>query len=598
MPFQFQERESWGEEKSRKLLLSPLPHSTCGFLQQAVTGSNPLGKKISDQLKKNILQRYSSESWRALREEIKAKKWETPRSLPKSSLPVGNLSATTISSNDCPQPDDITEGAVFATSGGPHTLSKSTINDSGATTHLVNDLALLDGGTYHQRLTKISAGSQTFQSLGYGTKTIKSVLNNQSGKKAGDLILLEVEYCPGFHVNVVSEQRIKKGGLWYCGYDLTYRVGSPEKSQVVCQLETFHNLVFFEYKPLFTYLDSSREEAKRLITNWSNNDVILMAVNQLTLEPKQRSPRPRPSREVLPPREDSAKVWHLRTGHLGKEAMERLAKARGVKITPLTRLECPVCTLTHMSQQISRRPAEHKSPRPFWRISWDLQDYPPAYTDEKWLLSIYDEYTGLIYVYPLRFKTFNTIQLVLMKFERWVRRQYSLWICKIRQDNESGVLGIDGKGTSYSRWHKGLGIDIEPTPPPTHEPNGAIERMGQHITVMAIKMRQSANLPKNLWVEAVRAAAFLYNRSPRQKSNWASPIEVLETWFREQPRHQIRDHQAHHSPNWGGIYVYGCRAYLLKKEREAGQNKRNCKVEPRGIIGYLVGYEATNIYRI
>jgi hypothetical protein len=46
------------------------------------------------------------------------------------------------------------------------------------------------------------------------------------------------------------------------------------------------------------------------------------------------------------------------------------------------------------------------------------------------------------------------------------------------------------------------------------------------------------------------------------------------------------------------IYVFRARAYPLIKEREAGKQKRAFKVNARGHIGYLVGYYASNIYRI
>lgn len=39
--------------------------------------------------------------------------------------------------------------------------------------------------------------------------------------------------------------------------------------------------------------------------------------------------------------------------------------------------------------------------------------------------------------------------------------------------------------------------------------------------------------------------------------------------------------------------MYGCRAYPLKKKIPRTQ-----KLEPRAHIGYLVGYDSTNIYRI
>jgi hypothetical protein len=51
-------------------------------------------------------------------------------------------------------------------------------------------------------------------------------------------------------------------------------------------------------------------------------------------------------------------------------------------------------------------------------------------------------------------------------------------------------------------------------------------------------------------------------------------------------------------PNWEGIYVYRARAYPLKKEREADKERRAFKVKHRGYIGYLVGYYASNIYKI
>ena len=44
--------------------------------------------------------------------------------------------------------------------------------------------------------------------------------------------------------------------------------------------------------------------------------------------------------------------------------------------------------------------------------------------------------------------------------------------------------------------------------------------------------------------------------------------------------------------------MYGARAYLLKKEREADKERKAFKVNARGHIGYLVGYYASNIYRI
>ncbi len=119
----------------------------------------------------------------------------------------------------------------------------------------------------------------------------------------------------------------------------------------------------------------------------------------------------------------------------------------------------------------------------------------------------------------------------------------------------------------------------------------------------SIKMSNGANLPAELWVESTMAAIYLFNRSPSlQNRELASPNEVLDSWFRQYFRwydpELVTRITVDLRPDWNGIYVYGARAYLLMKEREAGQGRRAFKTTPRGHIGYLVGYYASNIYRI
>lgn len=46
-------------------------------------------------------------------------------------------------------------------------------------------------------------------------------------------------------------------------------------------------------------------------------------------------------------------------------------------------------------------------------------------------------------------------------------------------------------------------------------------------------------------------------------------------------------------PNIAHLRVYGCKAYSLRKTIP-----RSHKLEERVLIGYLIGYDSTNIYRI
>ena len=50
-------------------------------------------------------------------------------------------------------------------------------------------------------------------------------------------------------------------------------------------------------------------------------------------------------------------------------------------------------------------------------------------------------------------------------------------------------------------------------------------------------------------------------------------------------------------PSYGHLKAYGCRAYPLTTEVKRGKERKR-KLKPRAHIGYLVGYDSTNIFRI
>jgi hypothetical protein len=100
---------------------------------------------------------------------------------------------------------------------------------------------------------------------------------------------------------------------------------------------------------------------------------------------------------------------------------------------------------------------------------------------------------------------------------------------------------------------------------------------------MARALISDAGLPKNLWPEAVKTAVWIINRSPTKLLNgqWIVPYQEA---FLNQPQQRI---------NLANLRIFGCRAYMRK------QGIPNAaKMEPRAEIGYLVGYEASNIWRV
>ncbi|KAL2122403.1 hypothetical protein VTJ04DRAFT_2858 [Mycothermus thermophilus] len=496
-------------------------------------------------------------------------------------------------------------GAFATPEHAIHPLADSTVYDNCGALHIVNSVSLLEPRSIRAAVGQtVAAGTATFPITHRGTRIIKKALMGPNGALR-DLVLTNVAVIEGFHVNIISESELfKKTGLWYCGLDCSIREGSLDSSTKVKTLIRAHNLVFFEYKPCSIYPVFPRSvlvsPAGLVKLDDSAEELLLCILHAMATA--------RRSQKELPDRVDDAWTWHLRAGHLSRDALEHLeAHSRKAKIRGPTRIECEHCARTYARRVVSRRTSENRSERPFWRISWDLVEYPPGYNGANYLLGIKDEYSGKIWVFPLRNKEGRTILEKLSEFELWVRRQFGLSICKIRQDRDTGTLGINADElhevqTAFVRWAREKGIELEPTPPNTHEPNGGSERAGQEIQDKCVAMLASSGLPEELWPEVTQAAAYLHGMSPRKRNNWMSPNEMLYNWFKQWFRWWAPNISQALSkdlrPSWSGIYAFGCRAYPLDRRRERNEARRDMKVQIRGHLGYLVGYRATNIYRI
>ena len=87
-------------------------------------------------------------------------------------------------------------------------------------------------------------------------------------------------------------------------------------------------------------------------------------------------------------------MWHARTGHLGVTALRMLPeRSKNVGIAGEPMGTCEVCRLAHANRVVSRRPTE-KALRPFFKVLWDLFDFPKGYNGSQWLLVLKDDYSG------------------------------------------------------------------------------------------------------------------------------------------------------------------------------------------------------------
>jgi hypothetical protein len=156
----------------------------------------------------------------------------------------------------------------------------------------------------------------------------------------------------------------------------------------------------------------------------------------------------------------------------------------------------------------------------------------------------------------------------------------------IRSDNELA------KGMATRKWLKKSGITFEPSPSHIQDLNGVSERIGGVIFMKGRCMRVQARLPHKLWREAINAAVYLHNRTPRAKNRWVIPYTLFHGYLGE--RDGI---EGSHTPETAHLKAYGCVAYAAITTYKRGLSKLR-KLDPRADVGYLVGYDSTNIYRI
>jgi hypothetical protein len=167
-----------------------------------------------------------------------------------------------------------------------------------------------------------------------------------------------------------------------------------------------------------------------------------------------------------------------------------------------------------------------------------------------------------------------------------LQKRYILKISVICSDNELA------KGMVTRKWLEKSGITFEPSPSHTQNFNGVSERIKEIIFIKGRCMRVQARLPHKLWRKAINAAVYLYNRISKAKNRWATPYTLFHGYLGK--RNGIK---GSHTPETAHLKAYGCLAYAATTIYKRGLFKLR-KLDPRADVGYLVGYDFTNIYRV
>lgn len=115
---------------------------------------------------------------------------------------------------------------------------------------------------------------------------------------------------------------------------------------------------------------------------------------------------------------------------------------------------------------------------------------------------------------------------MLQEFVAFAERKHNLPVAKLRIDN-----GGEYSSNEMKKWCTDKGIELGYTPSHTPSLNGESKRLNRSICEKVRAMLFNSKLPKNMWGEAARVAAYLINRSPRSGSD-KTPYKL---WYGKKP---------------------------------------------------------------
>jgi hypothetical protein len=429
----------------------------------------------------------------------------------------------------------------------PHLMNRW-ILDPGSNAHVCNSKSF---GWKKTRDAKdgeiVFAGGQAMQIQQWGEVILDAT--GPSGPRVMRLTM--VAYVEGFFANILGLSRCRDQGVHFdSGRDLLY-LRTPQN--VFCHLEFDKGHWLIDANP------STRPEIKTLTT---------------------MTARFRPSVDPRPTMKLTAREAHQIWGHPGAEAVKHLsANVIGVELKgsdPVpTWTDCKICIETKMHQLISRRPSSNPATRPFYRIGIDLVQLCPRGTDcyngDKYGLHAVDEYTEWHEAVTLATRAQHVLVPALKALIVRTQRQFNYWVVVLRIDNDTGY------GNDLYDACRTAGIKVEPRSADTPQQNGRTEKAGDTLVKRMRALHHDSGIPQKFANELFVTGAHLQNVTPIKKLEYKTSFEAI---------HGRPPSVAHFAP-------IGCRAYVHRKDLKKADRLRS-----RVRLGYLLGYDSTNIYRI
>jgi hypothetical protein len=444
--------------------------------------------------------------------------------------------------------------SAFVADAATYLLANSVILDSGATIHVFNKRSRFVTFTPAKLGDVLWAGDTQIPIQGYGDVEIR--VNSPYGPR--QIRLLDAAFCKGIHCNLASLKELRKRGFYWDNKPQDTLLKRYVDDSVVCSLQEQGGQFVLEHNQYDVVRQSAFPTSigrKNKINSWTKRaDRTSYAV---------------------------ALRWHNRLGHPGPQVLERLVnRTTGVRIRGITTVDCDFCAQAKMKRHNVRGPRELPD-KPGKRFAIDFHDFEADEEGFRSLVLITDRYAGLMWDYYVEDRTAETIRKVISDFVDSLERGGKI-PQTIEMDNE--VFEKRAKVMGYLASKR---IRCEPSAAYTQSQNGAAERSGGVVKAKINAMRQEVKFPTSLWREITRTAIYLLNRTPRWQYDWQTPYERYHSVYPQQSR----------KPNLSHLREFGCKAFVMTANAHKKVNRLK-RFEPKAWLGYLIGYEASSIYRI
>ena len=360
-----------------------------------------------------------------------------------------------------------------------------------------------------------------------------------------------VAYIPGFFTSVIGLSRSRSLGIHFdSGRDCLYQ---KKASNVVCLLQ-------YRDGHWLVDVDKNQRAEPALISVYAARYA-------------------KPSRELRKDISVSQEAAHRMFGHVGRKAVRHLNDhVLGISIEEQsiapTWKDCEVCVETKLHRFVSRRAQSEPADRPFHRLGMDLvqlrERTERCYNGDLWMLHAVCPYSKWHEACCLPDKSSGTLKRTVMRLLAKIKRQFGADVMAVRLDSERGY-------SELLHVLRDLGIVVEPRAEYVEEQNGLSEQAGKMIVIRGRAIRIDGRLPMELSNECCLVAVYLLNRTPTEALGWRTPYEVVRG----------------QKPSAAHLNVVGARAYVLNNKLKRGE-----KLESRALVGQLVGYDSTNIYRV